>query len=111
MKINRSILKIKSKFYYYTLVGFGALSVFFFSRCSSPMAENNSQHINDSIAQAKAKQDSVAKADSTALTEIEKARQDSIARADSIAKAAKKHKPNPYKPTGPVCKYGIQFNN
>lgn len=91
MKINRHLLKIKSKFYYYSLIFFGAASVFFFSRCSSPMAENKNQHINDSLAQAKVKQDSIAKSDSIVRVEKEKeqAKLVSIACADSIAKAKK----------------------
>jgi len=108
MKLNRRLLKIKSKFYYYSVVFLGAISVFFFTRCDSPKAENNNQQINDSIAKAKAKQDSIAKADSIAKVEKELATLDSIARADSIAKAKKK--PNPYKPDGPVCKYGVYYN-
>ena len=109
MKISRCLLKIKSRLYFQILVFLGTLSMISFTRCSSPVATDNTQHINDSIAKAKAFQDSVAKADSTAQAMKEKAFQDSIALADSIAKA-RKPKPNPYKPGPPTCKYGIDYN-
>lgn len=109
MKINRRILKVKSRFYYYTLVLFGSLSLLFFSRCNNgPSEEEKVARINDSIVKVKAKQDSIAKADSVSKAVVEQAHLDSVAKADSIAKAKKPKKPkNPYKPPAPITKYGI----
>lgn len=112
MRSNRKILKIKSKFYYYTLVVFGSLSLLFFSRCNNgPSEEEKAARINDSLATVKAVQDSIARADSVTKAQLEQARLDSIAKADSVARAKKAKKPkNPYQPTTPVTKYGIPMN-
>jgi len=109
MKIRRKILKIKSHFYYYTLVVFGSLSLLFFSRCNNgPSDEEKAARINDSIVKAKALHDSIAIADSTTKMQLEQARLDSIAKADSVTKAKKPK--NPYKPVTPITKYGIPIN-
>jgi hypothetical protein len=109
MKIRRTILQFKSRFYYYTLLLIGSAGMLFFVRCNNPNATDDSERINDSIAKAKHQQDSVAKADSLGKAQREQARQDSIVRADSIAKA-KKHV-NPYKPIPVITKYGIPINH
>ncbi|HNW90961.1 MAG TPA: hypothetical protein PKN48_14980 [Bacteroidales bacterium] len=110
MKVNRRILKIKSGFYYYTLVVFGGISLLFFSRCNTgPSEEEKAARINDSITKVKVQQDSIAKADSVAKVALEQARLDSIAKADSVAKAQKPK--NPYKPPKPITKYGIPMNH
>ncbi|MCK9613587.1 MAG: hypothetical protein PHR81_08120 [Bacteroidales bacterium] len=116
MKYNRKILKIKSSFYYYSLLLFGSISLLVFTRCNhGPSAEEKAAHINDSIAKVKAIQDSIAKADSLVQAEKEQARLDSITlaeiekkRQDSIRKAQKPH--NPFKPNKPITKYGIPIN-
>ncbi|MDD3876348.1 MAG: hypothetical protein PHT69_06980 [Bacteroidales bacterium] len=112
MKIKRSILKIKSKLYYYTLVLYGATSMMFFSKCSTTNAVDKNQEINDSISKA----DSLAQIekeqallDSIAQAESQQALLDSITKADSVQRAGSK--PNPYRPTTPVTKYGVPFNN
>jgi hypothetical protein len=108
MKIRRYILQCKSRFYYYTLLLIGSASMLFFTRCNNPNTADNTKHINDSIANAKHQQDSIAKSDLLAKAR-EQAKTDSIARADSIAKA-KKHS-NPYKPKPVITKYGIPINH
>jgi len=112
MITRRRILKIKSKFYYYTLVVFGSLSLLFFSHCNNgPSEEEKAAHINDSLAKMKALQDSITTADSVTKAQLEQARLDSITKADSVARAKKAKKPkNPYKPGTPVTKYGIPMN-
>lgn len=109
MKIRRTILKCKSRFYYYALLLIGSAGMLFFVRCNNPSANDNAERINDSLAKAKHQQDSMAKADSLGKAQLQKMRQDSIARADSIAKA-KKHS-NPYKPKPVITKYGIPINH
>lgn len=109
MKIRRKILKCKSRFYYYTLVVFGSVSMLFFTRCNNAPTEDKTAHINDSIAKVKIQQDSIAKADSLTKAQLEQARLDSIALADSIAKAKKRT--NPYRPGKPMTKYGIPMNH
>ncbi len=109
MKTHKSILRFKSRFYYYTLMLIGSVSMLFFTRCSGPNPDGNTTDKQDSLAKAKHQQDSVAKADSLGKAQREQARMDSIARADSIAKA-KKHN-NPYKPKPVITKYGIPINH
>lgn len=110
MSTRRRILKIKSHFYYYTLVVFGSLSLLFFSRCNNgPSEEEKAARINDSMVMVKALQDSIAIADSTTKAQLDQVRLDSIAKADSVAKAKKPK--NPYKPVTPVTKYGIPMNS
>ena len=112
MSSRRRILKIKSKFYFYTLVVFGSLSLLFFSRCNNgPSEEEKAARINDSLATVKARQDSIATADSVTKAQLELARLDSITKADSVARIKKARKPkNPYQPGTPVTKYGIPMN-
>ncbi|MEI6853259.1 MAG: hypothetical protein WCL06_10465 [Bacteroidota bacterium] len=105
MKIHRTILQCKSRFYYYTLLLIGSAGMLFFTRCSGPNNTDNTAHLQDSLVKAKHQQDSIAKSDSLGKAQREQARQDSIVRADSIAKA-KKHS-NPYKPKPVITKYGI----
>lgn len=110
MKIRRHILKVKSGFYYYTLVFVGAASLLLLTRCQNKVSEEERIKLqNDSIARAKAIHDSIAKADSTEKALKEKQVLDSIARADSIAKA-KKPAQNPYKPPKPMTKYGVPIS-
>ncbi|MEI6123903.1 MAG: hypothetical protein WCQ95_09745 [Bacteroidota bacterium] len=108
MKINRTILKCKSRFYYYTLVFIGSASMLFFSRCANPTVKDNTAHLNDSIAKANHRQDSIAQADSLAEVKKQQWLTDSLAKADSIAQA-KKHR-NTYKPPSPITKYGVPIH-
>ena len=108
MNIRRTILKLKSRFYYYALVLIGSTGVWLFVRCSGPNVVDNTQHKNDSIAKARHQHDSIASAESTLKAHKEQARLDSVAKADSLAKA-KKHS-NPYKPRPVLTKYGIPIN-
>ncbi len=106
MKINRRVLKIKSRFYYYTLVFIGSISLLCFSRCGhSPSPEEKAAHTSDSLAKVKFKQDSTARADSASRADKEQLRLDSVAKADSIHKT--KTSKNPFKPPKPIAKYGI----
>jgi hypothetical protein len=109
MSIRRNILKCKSRFYYYTLIVFGSVSLLFFSRCNNGPSEEKTAHIDDSVSKEKAKFDSILKADSIIKAQLEQARLDSIAKTDSIAKAKKPK--NPYKPSKPMTKYGIPMNH
>lgn len=118
MKIRYHFLKLKARIYFNILVFLGAMGFMFSSGCSCPTGDNANSNTADSLAAAKAMQDSITKADSLAQAEHEKFLQDSIvkadsiARADSIAKALIKppKKPNPYKPNPPVTKYGVPYN-
>jgi len=140
MRIKRRILKIKSKFYYYTLVFVGALSVMFLSRCDAPNEKSSITETKDTITQIessdisasenaekstelelnvaaeKAVKDSIAEAQKKAQQQnIAKAKADSIAKA-KIEKAISdsienaKINQNPYKPSQPVTKYGVPQN-
>ena len=112
MKIRRTILKCKSKFYYYTLLFIGSTSMLFFVRCSNQNYEKKYHQLRDSVSNAKIIQDSIKKADSVSSAIKEKFIQDSIAKADSISKAnLKKSKTKPVNPivpkTHPSVMYGV----
>lgn len=113
MKIQRTILKCKSKFYYYTLMLIGSASFLFFVRCSNQNYEGKFKSLQDSLVKAKIRQDSIIKADSVSSALKEQAKRDSTAKADSIAKAlqkkVKKTKPvNSYVPKyNAPCEYGV----
>jgi hypothetical protein len=129
MKINRRILKIRSRFYYYLLVIIGSTTVLFLTRCHNSKHQDDIARQNDSIAKAKHQQDSIAIADSIREANKMQAALDSIHLADSITKAKKKIKnkptpPNPFVPTPqpavdygvlpdqhPTTKYGVPFND
>lgn len=109
--MRKGILKVQSAFFRNILIFLGLFGLLFAAGCGGNK-EQEQKAKNDSIAAAKKKQDSVARADSTAKAQraIELARQDSITKAkeDSIAKAKKKQ--NNYKPRPVVTKYGIPVN-
>ena len=105
-----NFLKVKSAFYRNILIALGLFGFLFAAGCGANK-EKELQAKNDSIAAAKKKADSIARADSTVKAQqaIETATLDSIAKAkeDSIAKAKKK---NNFKPRPVVTKYGIPVN-
>lgn len=113
MRFNRKILKIKSKFYYYTLLVIGSASVLFFVRCSNQNFKEKFNQLRDSVDKATVLQDSIKKADSVSSAIQEQFIQDSIKKADSVMKANRKQsvrpKPaNPFVPTPqPVVDYGV----
>ncbi|MEI6123902.1 MAG: hypothetical protein WCQ95_09740 [Bacteroidota bacterium] len=114
MNLHRSILKCKSRFYYYTLVILGSSSLLLFSRCANPTAKDNTTRLNDSIAQATHIHDSIAQADSLAEVKKQQWLSDSLAQADSLTKAKKKIRskptPNQFVPVQPIVDYGIMPN-
>ncbi|MFH0894314.1 MAG: hypothetical protein V2A54_07750 [Bacteroidota bacterium] len=110
--MSKKILRIKSRFYYYSLLFIGVFTVMFFGRCGNNPSKSTVN--NDSL--VKVKHDSVTKADSVARAQKELAKLDSVARidsikkVDSIANAKKKNKPkqqNPLNPNIIVTDYGI----
>ena len=112
MSLSSRILKIKSRFYYYSLVFIGLFTVLFFGRCGS----NTSKAKVNKDSLVRAVRDSVAKADSIERAQKELAKLDSLKKidslriADSIVQAKKKQKKpkNPYNPvTQPAVDYGI----
>jgi hypothetical protein len=112
LRTQRSVLRAKRNLYVKVLVLLGLLSFTFLTGCGGQNKEKEQQRINDSLAGEKQKQDIIMarKQDSIATAAIEKARQDSIAMADSVAKA-KLHKLVNYAPVHTVTKYGIQVND
>jgi hypothetical protein len=112
MKIRRTVLKIKSGFYYYTLLLIGSAGLLFMVRCSNPQNPGNTEPLKDSQAREKQKHDSIVRADSSAKAKRDQAIADSVKKYDSIAKAKKKikkqaSKPNQFIPVQPVVDYGV----
>ncbi len=112
MKIRRTILTCRSKFYYYTLLFIGSTSILFFVRCSNQNYEEKYHQLRDSVSKAKIIQDSIKKTDSVSSALKQKFIQDSTAKADSLAKAnRKKSKTKPVNPivpkTQPSVMYGV----
>jgi hypothetical protein len=122
LRTKRKYLCVKRDLYVRLIVYFGMLYMPAFMGCGTASTNNETDQTNDSIADAKHKQDSIvqAKKDSVVLAERHKARGDSIAKAklDSAQKAYQLMYPphkygvpaNDWKPKEPVTKYGVPSN-
>jgi hypothetical protein len=107
LRTHKTYLRTKRNLYVKLIVFIGMLYMPAMLGCGSASTQTEGQGVNDSIKNAKHKQDSIAKAkeDSTAFAKKNKVRMDSIAKAkaDSAEKA--------YRLLNPPHKYGVIQND